>query len=318
MSRLRRNMQRLRLGVQRHRLVWRAYRQGARLRCVTRPVRGDGVLLFCVLRNERDRLPEFLDHYRQLSVSQFFMIDNESEDDSRNFLRHQPDVSLWQAPGSYREARFGMDWADALKNKFGRGRWCLTVDADELLVYPNHDTRPLPALTRWLDDRHRRSFSAVLLDLYPGPAGTGPQVDLGNYRAQRDPLFGHDWIQGGVRDRVYFSDAPGRSPALNKLPLVRWQRGMGYVSSTHHMLPRGLNRRCENTPTGVLLHTKLLADVSRKAATEVARGEHYRAAREYRALLERADAPLHHEGSTLFDGWRQLEDVGLMSRGVWA
>ncbi len=60
-------------------------------------------------------------------------------------------MSLWRCDASYREARFGLDWAGALLWRFGRGHWCATVDADELLVYPHHDTRPLPDLTAHLD-----------------------------------------------------------------------------------------------------------------------------------------------------------------------
>ena len=317
---------RLVLRTRRQRLCLRSWRKGLELAQITSPARTDGVLAFACICNEMQRLPEFLDHYRQLGVAQFFIVDNGSSDGSTAFLARQRDVSLWSSAASYRHARFGMDWLAALKRRAGRNRWCLTVDADELLVYPDWQTRPLPALTAWLEARRIHSFGALLLDLYGGPGAGGtstlrqvPWFDAGNYRAERDPRYGHDWIQGGPRERAFFAIRPRQAPALNKVPLVHWQPGYTYVSSTHHLLPRSLNAGRAEVPTGVLLHTKFLPGFAARAAIEVARGEHYGDAAEYRAYLARAMTPsaLHHAGSVRLAGWRQLEALGLMSRGVW-
>ncbi|WP_371743780.1 glycosyltransferase family 2 protein [Mangrovicoccus sp. HB161399] len=316
------------LRTRRQRLFLRSWRKGLELAPVTRPARREGVLAFACLRNEARRLPDFLDHYRRLGVAQFFVVDNGSTDGAAELLAAQPDVAMWRTSGSYRRSRYGMDWLAALKRRHGCGRWCLTVDADELLVYPDWETRPLPALCAWLDARGLRSFPALLLDLYGGPGAAGPEgrileqvpwFDAGNYRAQRDPRYGHDWIQGGPRERAFFAGEPWQAPALNKVPLVRWKFGQTYVSSTHHLLPRGLNQRREEAPTGVLLHTKFLPGFAARAEEEAARQEHYGDCVEYRAYLARALRPgaLHGPGSLRFAGWRQLEALGLMSRGVW-
>ena len=55
-----------------------------------------------------------------------------------------------------------MDWLGWLHWKYGHDHWCLTVDADELLVYPHSDTRDLRALTGWLDDQGLPSFGAMM------------------------------------------------------------------------------------------------------------------------------------------------------------
>jgi len=93
-----------------------------------------------------------LQYYRALKVSHFLFVDNGSDDGTAEFLQSQPDVSLWRTDESYRLSRFGMDWLGWLQMRFGHGHWCLTVDADELLIYPQHDTRDLSALTQWLED----------------------------------------------------------------------------------------------------------------------------------------------------------------------
>ena len=65
---------------------------------------------------------------------------------------------------------------------------------------------------------------------------------------------------------------PRRAPTLNKVPLVRWQRGFAYVNSTHAILPRRLNAVFDETGgemiSGVLLHTKFLPIIVEKSAEE--------------------------------------------------
>lgn len=295
------------------------------------------VLVFCTLRNERARLPWFLRYYRELGAAHFLIVDNGSDDGSAAYLAEQPDVSVWQTSASYRAAAFGMDWMNALLTRHAAGRWALTVDVDEFLVYPFCDTRPLRALTDWLSDAGMRTFGTMLLDVYPkGPVaqaicheGQNPLdlacwFDAANYTITRNPRHRNLWVQGGPRARGFFADRPRAAPSLNKIPLVKWQRGYAYVSSTHMLLPRGLNLVYETAggerASGCLMHAKLLATLGDKAHEELARGEHYAASREYRAYADGIEgrADLWHVWSERFINWRQLEILGLMSKGSWA
>lgn len=295
------------------------------------------ILIFVTLRNEHVRLPWFLDYYRRLGAGHFLVVDNASTDGSREFLEAQPDVSLWTTADSYRESRFGMDWINRLLRLYGSGHWCLTVDPDEFLVYPHCDSRPLPALTDWLDDSGRRSFPAMLLDMYPrGPVGAQPYregqdpfeiaawFDPANYAIRKNRFYRNLWIQGGPRARMFFADDPQSAPALNKVPLVRWQPQYAYVSSTHMALPRALNVVYDENggemASGVLLHAKFLPGLAEKSAEELSRRQHYADSQEYRAyhqgLQDRVD--FWCEQSRRFNGWQQLERLGLISRGNWA
>lgn len=303
---------------------------------LARSPRGD-VWLAAVLRNERPRLPFFLDYYRKLGIGHFLMVDNGSLDGSAAYLSEQPDVSVWHTSGSYRAARFGADWVNGLLAQHAVGRWVLTVDLDEFLVYPFCDARPVRALTDWLDAAAMRAFPAMLIDLYPkgpvaaarhvegaSPIEVAPWFDPGNYSFRRNPLFRNLWIQGGARARAFFADAPDLAPALNKIPLVRWEPGFVYASSTHMLLPRGLNLVYEEwggeKASGALLHAKLLDLFPARAEEEVQRGEHYANSLEYRAYLagNAAARSLWTPVSARFEGWRQLDELGLISTGHWA
>jgi len=140
-----------------------------------RSVPRDGVLVFSTMRNEILRVQHWLDHYRTLGVAHFFVVDNASDDGTAELLAAQSDVSVWTTSESYKASRFGVDWLTCLQRSFGHNRWCLTVDADEILVYPDCNTRGLHDLTAFLDATGRDAFGAIMLDMYPkGPVGQVP------------------------------------------------------------------------------------------------------------------------------------------------
>lgn len=328
----------MRLRRKRRRL--RAVRKSLELKVLqdrTGAIRPQDVLLVSTLRNERIRLPYFLSYYRDLGVGHFLFVDNDSDDGSAEYLSGERDVSIWTTKGSYRRASFGVDWVNWLNRRYAHDHWTLVVDPDEFFVYPFCDTRPITALTDWLDNSSIRSFGAILIDLYPkgridaepyragqDPLEIAAWFDSGNYSIKRNPTYGNLWIQGGPRARVFFADTPEAAPALNKIPLVKWDRRYTYVSSTHMLLPRGLNHVYEEwggeKASGALLHAKFLNTFAEKADEELDRGQHYAGSVEYRAYADRLkDNPdLWCKWSEKYINWRQLEILGLMSKGNWA
>ncbi len=329
-----------RLRLRRKRYIARAIRKRRELRNVvnrTKDVKKGNILAFSTQRNEKVRLPYFLEYYRDMGVDHFFIVDNDSDDGSVPYLAAQPDVSLWHTKASYKGSRFGVDWLNYLQWKYAHGHWTLVVDPDEFLVYPFCDTRPLPALTDWLDASEIKSFGAMLLDMYPkgridaqpykegmNPVEIASWFDAGNYTITPNHTYSNLWIQGGPRARKFFPEEPNRAPALNKTPLIKWDRSYVYVSSTHTVLPRGLNKVFDDNggekASGVLLHTKFIDTFGLKAKEELERGEHYAGSVEYKAyasgLVE--DPDLWCKWSEKYINWRQLEILGLMSKGNWA
>ena len=328
------------LRLERKKYLVRAWRKGRALRVVadrTDSIGPNDVLCFCTLRNEQVRLKYFLSYYRERGISHFLFVDNDSNDGSREFLAEQPDCSVWTTPESYKRSRFGMDWINRLLRLYGHKHWCLVVDPDEFLVYPFSDTRPIPALTDWLDASSIKSFGAMILDMYPkGPITAQPYsegqdpfeiacwFDPGNYMIERNWDYGNLWIQGGPRARAFFQDQPAKAPALNKIPLVKWHKSYAFASSTHMLLPRGLNLVYDEwggeKTSGVLLHAKFLDTFTSKAAEELERRQHYAASAEYKAYHEglNTNPDFWTKWSERYINWRQLEILGLMSKGNWA
>ncbi len=329
-----------RLRLERKRWRVRAFRKRRELQSVvnrTSAIRSNDILIFSTMRNERARLEYFLRYYRDLGVNHFLMVDNASDDGSREYLRDQRDVSLWSTGASYKRSRFGVDWLNWLQMRYGHGHWTLTVDPDEFFVYPFCDTRPMRALTDWLDASSIKSFGAMLLDMYPkgtidavpyspgqNPFEIASWFDSSNYTIRKNRLYGNLWVQGGPRARAFFSDVPERAPALNKIPLVKWHRSYAFVSSTHMLLPRGLNQVYDEwggeKASGCLLHAKFLDTFAHKSAEELTRGQHYANSHEYRAYHDvlQDNPSFWCKWSEKYINWRQLEILGLMSKGNWA
>lgn len=311
-------------------------RAGARLRLVqdrTSGMRPSHILLVTCMRNERPRMAAFTDHYRKLGVDHFLVIDNDSSDGFMDWAATQPDVSVWHTTASYRASNFGMLWCNDLLRRYGTGHWCVCVDPDEFLVYPYMSTRSLRALTQFLDDDKRPCMHTVMLDAYSDRPLVDTHLSSGQDPFEACPYFDSDgyiqsggfgngtWIQGGPRMRVHFHDRPGASPALNKIPLIRWRANYHYRMSMHDAYPLMLNRahaQGDVSTTGALFHFKLVSALQDKVAEEMVRKEHYAGGAEYERYLEGGFGEFYVPGiSVRYENPEQLVRLGLMSPGRW-
>ena len=274
----------------------------------TRSIRPGAIMALSTLRNERVRLPFFLRYYRDLGVNHFLMVDNGSDDGSAEYLAAQPDVSLWRTEASYKRSHFGVDWLTWLQRRYCHGHWTLDGGCGRIPRLPVLRHAPLRALTDWLDASSLRSFSAMLLDMYPKGPDFGPALPRrsGPVRDRKLVRFGqlHDFAATTVTETCGFRAAHGHgsssptipvhAPALNKIPLVKWHRNFAYASSTHMLLPRGLNQVYDTwggeKASGCLLHAKFLDTFASKAKEEMTRAQHYANSQEYKAYRASADS----------------------------
>jgi hypothetical protein len=319
-------------------LLWWNFRARREIQaCANRTllIRKDSILAFVTLRNEMSRLPHFFDHYRKLGVDHFLVVDNDSTDGSREWLMGQSDVSIWTTQASYKASRFGMNWLGWLQMRYGHGHWCLTVDADEIFIYPDHNHVDLRELTSWLSTKHMSCLAAMMLDLYPKgrlstavmAEGSTPLDALGwfdaeGYTYEYKPRYTHTSVRGGPRKRMFFASEPELAPHLHKTPLVFWKRHYTYASSTHLVMPNRLNNgffEGNPAPTGILMHTKFLSDVISKSAEERQRREHFIRPESYFKYYDgiMADPVLWHEESVRLKDDTDFVSLGLMRRGAW-
>ena len=290
-----------------------------------RPVRlgEDEILAFACIRDEVLRLPWFLEYHRRAGVDRFFSVDNGSRDGSTDYLLAQTDVSLFYSEGSYARSECGLLWINELLDRFADGHWSLTLDADELLVYPACERVALRPLTRHLESVGADALFAMLLDMYSDTSigstayavgesflAACPFFDVDSYSEQTPSLA---FVRGGPRERAFWADRDWEYPApfLQKIPLIKWKRGRSYEASTHlisNIKPAEL--------TGALLHFKFFGDFPARAALEAKRKEHFADARQYvtysQVLSQEPDLTLYHDRSVRFRDSLQLVELGIL------
>ena len=287
----------------------------------------DGWYVFSTVRNEMLRLPYFLQYYREMGASTFVIADNDSGDGTAEYLSGQPDVLLFRARGAYSESRCGVDWLNGLLSRFGRNRWCLTVDADELLVFPYCERSGLPKLTRYLEVNGANALPAFLLDMYPRDPIREVRYEAGTPFTSVCPFFDptgyleYETVgpgrrlpsRGGPRYRLFWEGHTREKPPpfLVKYPLVLWSERQRFEASTHVLT----DVRAADI-TGALLHFKFLDDFAARAEEEAARQEHFNGASQYEAYREvvssHPEVCAFNAESACYRSSLQLLDMGLI------
>ncbi|OBY26827.1 glycosyltransferase family 2 protein [Leisingera sp. JC1] len=253
----------------------------ASLRHLHGPARGFAapgqVVLIALVRDGSYYLDVFFDHYRRLGVSAFVFFDNGSADGTIDRIRQEPDTAVLQStlPWLQYENTFRAYAAD----RYGRDRWCLFADMDELFDFEASATTGLTGLTRYLAQHGYTALQAEMLEMFPqGPlsaaralsyseavqsfrfsdistvlavgyasGGTGFAYYL---RQNALPPGGAKMLFGGVRGKVF-----GETCCLSKHPLVF--NGPGVQAAVHPHASAGVRVA---DMEGLIRHYKFAGD----------------------------------------------------------
>ncbi|MGE0007649.1 MAG: glycosyltransferase family 2 protein [Parvibaculaceae bacterium] len=282
--------------------------------------------LICVLRNEAARLPLFFDHYKRLGVDRFFMIDNNSEDGSREILLAEPLADVFHAHALFSEGQGGLYWAHAVARRYGEGNWLIRPDADELFVYDRMEEHDLADLAAWLDRQGMDRVYAPLIDLYPSAAIGGSSQTIAEL-IEKDSWFDNDgyslerWPQGwrltgGPRFRLFHQDDSHRN-LMWKYPFFRM--GEDTLIYNHHWLWPHDN--VTRGALGAMVHLKLMHDFIDRSRRYASEAQHFAGSNAYRVISEKVkDMPevvAFHEGSKRYRGPRSLVRHGMLMPIGW-
>ncbi len=291
-------------------------------------IKAANILCCVVLRNEAPRLPYFLSYYRQRGITRFLVVDNDSTDEGLSYLLDQPDVYTWHSARSFNSANFGAGWFEVLLRRYGTDHWCLIVDADELLCYPECERKSIGRLCGELDRKHKKAFSAVLLDMYSDRAIKDTHYMPGQDFLEACPYFDRQFFHtkyekagpyknqtgyfGGVRQRIFDEDG---GYYLSKVPLLKYNPDFILAGGQHWTNRPETEIAAER---GCLLHFKFFSSFYNYALQEVKRQEHYGNALQYKMY---AEGLAQDEGLSLYDknlsvkfeNSKQLVKLGIMS-----
>jgi hypothetical protein len=100
-----------------------------------------------------------------MGVKHMFFLDNGSTDGTVEALKGYENVTVLRTTLPYKRYKGSMK--QYLIERFGRGRWCLCADIDELFDYPYSDVVGLGSLLRYLNERSYTAVVAQMLDMFP-------------------------------------------------------------------------------------------------------------------------------------------------------
>src|SRR5215213_3034146 len=199
----------------------------------------DELVVVCLVRDGRPYVKSFVEHYLSLGAKHLFFLDNGSTDGTVEALKEYDNVTVLRTTLPYKRYEFAMK--QYLIERFGRGRWSLCVDIDELFDYPYSDVVGLGSLLRYLNERSYTAVAAQMLDMFPeeplsgSGAGNFPDEplkerhrfydvsDISRISMRGHPLFRNNTLEsdevealrGGIRQTLF-----GFRANLTKFPLV--------------------------------------------------------------------------------------------------
>ena len=212
----------------------------------------------------------------------------------------QSDVALFAAHEQFNQAMLEQNgfiqfWILFVKVG-GHSSWMVT-NCSYIRYFENNG---LGVLCRLLDRLYHKVMLLTMVDMYSeipicetvhkrtsSLLDTCQYFDPGPYDVYPSPEFPFIKIRGGARRRCFWdANTNGRPPALSKVPLIKWQRGYKYISSTHAMFPapQTIPEIC-----GALRHFKFLNDFHHRARVESSREQLYANAIQYKEYLKKMD-----------------------------
>ena len=247
------------------------------------------VLAIVLVRDGGYYLDAFLDYYRGIGIRHFAFIDNGSTDDTLDRLAGESGVTVDRSTLPLAQ------YEDLLRaypaNAYGRDRWCLYVDMDEVLDFEGRAARGIGALTGYLEARGYTALVAQMLEMFPkAPLAEAARLSFEDALAEfvyfdistvdrhayHDPAIDFSYLLaqnevsdpaipfcfGGIRGKVF-----GEACCLTKHPLIF--NGPGVTPAPHPHLSTGV--RCADF-TAVIKHYKFAGDTLARDRASAASG----------------------------------------------
>ncbi len=300
--------------------------QLATVRCRGALAEGE-IAVISVLRNEASRLPLFFEHYKELGVTRFFMVDNNSDDGSHELLLAEPKADVFHTTTPYRQGQMGVYWYNGLARAHCQGHWTVIADADELLVYDGMEEHGLHDLANLLQAANQDRLVAMLVDVYPSQPLGHADTDIAEL-LKVDCWFDDEGytsystvagtlLTGGPRHRLFNQAEKFHLHWLSKFPFFHMSADKT-IFDAHYLWPYG---ETGQQPLGGLIHLKLMHDFIERSKRNELEGQHVAGSRAYRIINARvAEMPevvALYSKSKRYRGPKSLVRHHMMRPIVW-
>ena len=318
--------------------AWNVYRAGRQIRRESpefRKLRPSDLVAVIPFYGESAMLQACLAHHRHLGVNLFVLLDLSEAGGLAAALKGIDDCVVWRPRGKVVPKR-ALLWLNYLRRRYATGRWCLSIEPSDFIAFHHSETRKLKDLIEFVESERRNHIYGVAVEMYgdrpaaelslqPGddPRALLPLFDPLGYETARSGRLMEVAVRGGPQRRRLFQAIPRRSPALNRIPLVKWEWYFNYAAGTRVLTPRKLNQpHTPNhaSPTVCLLSYAQLDDDAILARAIMAESEEWvQGAGDpiYLGIARLRTMTLKTDVSKRLTGSHDLSEAGLFTSGQW-
>ena len=234
-------------------------------------------IVLCLLKDGGGWIREFIEHYFAMGFKHIVFLDNCSSDRTVPIAKEYQNITIIQSPLSFK--RFGDSFRQYLARRFGRGKWSLCADIDELFDYPFSDDIRLSTFLEYLNNNRYNAVAAHMLDMFSdkpllsnipgrGISKNNRYYDISGLEKSKGfwDYSNIEFYFGGVQKIVFGISAI----LLTKFPLIFFECKIKPHINPH--MSRGLNPadiRC------VLFHYRYLSSFPAKVAYSVKIGAYW-------------------------------------------
>lgn len=252
------------------------------LRKQTNTTFDDSVILVCFYNDFENIANFWMEHYINLGIKNFVMIDNNSKDKSTSIVESYNDkinLDLWSIKDIYNCYKM-CGWRQQIIEYYGHSRKYLFVDADELFVYKNYKNN---TICEFVDNNKNKNFKSLMIDVYSKNGIEDKNLDnykyadMYTYKKSSNKYYGERFY-GGFRNRIF-----GIRPSLQKISLLNYT-GKEVLLNDHFCYPWIVNKNAKLN--SFLIHYKFLDGDVEKYKKFAIDGRHWNNSREYKVYAE--------------------------------
>lgn len=216
----------------------------------------EGIILVCFYNNFENFAKKWIEHYINIGIRNFVLVNNNSTDNSLKILKKyetKVNISFWNIKENYNCYRM-CGWKQRILEFYGVGHKFLMVDSDELFIYKDYDKIPLE---NYLNKNKLLYIKTLMLDVYAnknifdGELEDFKFVDKGTYKIETKVPYMQRFY-GGPRSRIF-----GINPSLQKVPYILYT-GNEIYANDHYYYPWSINKKAKFC--SYLLHYKFMID----------------------------------------------------------
>jgi len=131
----------------------------------------DELVVLCLVRDGEPWVHTFMEHYFSLGARHLVFLDNGSTDGTVAAACGHDNVTVLRTELSFGASVEGTEGQNLMRRylieRFGKHRWSLCVDIDELFDFPYSDVIGLDSFLRYLNSKSYTAVMAQMLDMFP-------------------------------------------------------------------------------------------------------------------------------------------------------